>query len=184
MISRTNLISAAILASAALTSPFAFAADGTITITGTVTAQTCTIRGFLSGSSNFTVPLIKVSASSLPGAGKPAGATQFNISLSACTPASGNVHTYFEPGPTVDTATGNLFNTAANGAATNVEIQLLNSDSTPIKLGVADAAQNSKSVAISAAGTATLNYIAQYIATGAATPGAVSTSVLYTMVYQ
>jgi len=102
MISRTNLISAAILASAALTSPFAFAADGTITITGTVTAQTCTIRGFLSGSSNFTVPLIKVSASSLPGAGKPAGATQFNISLSACTPASGNVHTYFEPGPELE----------------------------------------------------------------------------------
>jgi major type 1 subunit fimbrin (pilin) len=182
MISRTKLISAAILASAALTSQFAFAADGTITITGTVTAQTCTINGNGSGSNNFTVPLISVSASSLPSAGTPAGATPFNIALSACTPASGNVHTFFEPGPTVDTATGNLI--IATGGATNVEIQLLNGDSTPIKLGVVDTSQNSKSVAISAGGTATLNYIAQYIATGAATPGAVSTSVMYTMVYQ
>jgi major type 1 subunit fimbrin (pilin) len=183
MISRTKLMSAAILTSAALASPFAFAVDGTITITGNVTAQTCTINGNGSGSNNFTVPLISVPTSALATAGQPAGATPFTIALTACTPASGNVHTFFEPGPTVDTATGNLI--IATGGATNVEIGLLNgSDSTPIKLGAADASQNSKSVAIGTDGTATLPYIAEYIATGAATAGAANTSVMYTLIYQ
>ncbi|PRE84487.1 fimbrial protein, partial [Burkholderia gladioli] len=62
-------------------SPFVFAADGTITFMGNVTAQTCTINGNGSGSKNFTVTLPTVSASSLATAGATAGATPFNIAL-------------------------------------------------------------------------------------------------------
>jgi major type 1 subunit fimbrin (pilin) len=182
MISKTRLISAAILTSAALSSQFAFAADGTITINGQVTAQTCTINGNGSGSNNFTVTLPTVSTSALATAGQKAGATPFNIALTACTPASGNVHTYFEPGPTVDTSTGNLIVTT--GGAQNVEIGLANGDFSAIALGAADASQNSQAVAISTGGTATLPYYAQYIATGAATAGAANSSVMYTLVYQ
>jgi major type 1 subunit fimbrin (pilin) len=183
MISKTRLISAAILASAAVTSQFAFASDGTITINGQVTAQTCTINGNGSGSNNFTVTLPTVSASALATAGQKAGATPVNIALTACTPASGNVHTYFEPGPTVDTATGNLI--VATGGAQNVEIGFANAaDLSQIVLGAADASQNSQSTAIGTDGTATLKYYAQYVATGAATAGAANSTVMYTLVYQ
>lgn len=179
---QTKIISALLLVGAATASQIASASDGTITFNGSITAQTCTINGNGSGSNNFTVTLPKVSTSALPAAGKVAGATPFTVALTACTPASGNVHTYFEPGPTVDTATGNLvLNT---GGATNVEIGLLNSDFSTIKVGAADASQNSKSVAISSAGAATLAYYAQYVATGAATAGAATSSVTYSLIYQ
>lgn len=156
------------------------AADGTITFSGKVTAQTCTISGN-GGTNNFTVALPAVSAASLATTGATAGRTPFNIALSGCTPNSGTVHTFFEQGPTIDTTTGNLLVSA--GGASNVEIQLQNSDFSSIALNKADAAQNSKSVAISA-GKATLNYYAQYIATGAATAGGADSSVMYTMSYQ
>jgi major type 1 subunit fimbrin (pilin) len=177
---KTKLISAVIFASAAMASQFACASDGTITFTGNVTAQTCTISGN-GTTNNFTVALPSVSSSSLAAAGQTAGRTAFNIALTACTPATGTVHTYFEPGATTDLTTGNLI--VATGGATNVEIGLLNSDFTPIKAGAADASQNSESVSI-AAGSATLNYYAQYTATGAATAGKANSSVTYTLSYQ
>ncbi|WP_144153973.1 fimbrial protein [Paraburkholderia sp. BCC1885] len=178
---KTKLISAVIFAGAAMASQFAAAADGTITFNGTITAQTCTINGNGSGSNNFTVTLPTVSSSTLAAAGQTAGRTPFSIALTNCTPNSGNVHTFFEAGPTVDTTTGNLVVNA--GGATNVEIGLQNFDFTNITAGAADASQNSKSVAINS-GKATLNYYAQYVATGAATAGAANSSVMYTMSYQ
>nr|WP_322107374.1 fimbrial protein [Paraburkholderia sp. J41] len=156
----------------------AHAADGTITFTGNVTAQTCTISGN-GGTSSFTVALPTVSASSLAAAGQTAGRTPFNIALTNCA-QSGNVHTFFEQGPTIDTTTGNLLVNA--GGATNVEIQLQNADLSTIALNQADSAQKSESVAISS-GAATLNYYAQYFATGKATAGAANSSVMYTMSY-
>lgn len=175
-----KFVSSLLLAGATMASQAAFAANGTITFTGNVTAQTCTING--TGSNNFTVTLPTVSASTLATSGQTAGRTPFSIVLTACSPASGKVHAYFEPGSTVDPATGNLV--LAAGGATNVQIGLLNNDLTAIKLGAADASQNSKSVDVSAAGGATLPFQAQYIATGVATAGAANSSVMYTLVYQ
>lgn len=179
---QTKLIYTLVLAGAATATQFASAADGTITFSGNVTAQTCTINGNGSSSNNFTVTLPTVSTSALASAGQTAGRTPFSIALTACTPASGNVRVYFEPGPTVDTSTGNLI--LASGGATNVQIGLLNADLTAIKLGAADASQNSKSVAISATGAATLPFYAQYFSTGTATAGAANSSVMYTLAYQ
>jgi major type 1 subunit fimbrin (pilin) len=159
------------------------ASDGTITFNGNITGQTCTISGN-GGGPNFTVLLPTVSTTSLKAAGLVAGATPFPIALSNCSPASGNVSTYFEAGSTIDLVTGNLLN--VTGSATNVEVGLLNAkDSSAISLGKAQASQNSLSVPISASGTATLNYIAQYVATnGASTVGTVATTVTYSMSYQ
>ncbi|MCC7597903.1 type 1 fimbrial protein [Janthinobacterium sp. FW305-129] len=173
---------AALIAAASAMPALAHAADGTITFTGQVTAQTCTING--GAGKDFTVALPPVSASSLSIDGATAGRTPFKIVLTACTSATGNVSAYFEAGTTIDTATGRLKNAA--GTATKVQIGLLNSDltNTAIVLGAAQAAQNSQSVAI-ASNTATLNYFAQYVASGgAAGVGTVSTSVMYTMSYQ
>ena len=152
---KKTLLSAALIAVmgvVAFAPQNAKASDGTITFKGLITAQTCTISGN-SGPASFTVQLPTVSTSSLMAANATAGATPFNIALSACSPDSGNVSTYFEAGATVDATTGSLFN--ATGAATNVEVNLLNSDSSVIALGQPQAGQNSKVVAI-ASGAATL----------------------------
>jgi major type 1 subunit fimbrin (pilin) len=168
------------LTGAAAISQSAFAADGTITFNGNITAQTCTISGNGSGP-NFTVALPTVSASTLSTAGATAGRSPFNIALTNCTPDSGTVHTFFEQGPTIDTTTGNLVLNA--GGATNVQIQLQNSDFSNIALNQPDSGQNSKTVPIQN-GAATLHYYAQYIATGKAGAGAANSSVMYTMSYQ
>ena len=180
---KKTILSAALVAVmgvAAFAPQAAKASDGMITFNGKITAQTCTISGN-GGGSSFQVDLPTVSTSSLP-AGAVAGATPFNIALTACSPDSGNVSTYFEAGSTIDVATNNLVN--VHGTATNVEVGLLNSDSSAIALGKAQATQNSETVAI-ASGAATLNYIAQYVATnGASGAGTVNTTVTYSMSYQ
>ncbi|AQV98722.1 fimbrial protein [Cupriavidus necator] len=183
----TKLLAALIVAGTAMGAQFAHAAnaDGTITFNGMIIAQTCTINGNGSGSKDFTVTLPAVSASTLGTAGNTAGQTPFQIALTNCTPNTGNVHTFFEAGPTTDTTTGNLILAAGAGNATNVQIRLLNggAGNTPIKAGFADASQNSSSVAITS-GSATLPYYAQYYATGAATAGIATTTVMYSVAYQ
>nr|WP_230953139.1 fimbrial protein [Burkholderia stagnalis] len=159
------------------------AIDGTITFTGQVTAQTCTVSGNGGSSKDFTVALPSVSTSALSAAGQIAGQTPFNITLTKCSSPTGSVHTFFEPGATTDLKTGNLIVTSGTGTATNVQIGLANADLSPIKAGFADASQNSKSVSIVDSG-ATLQYYARYVATGAATAGAANTSVMYSLVYQ
>ncbi|AXF21790.1 fimbrial protein [Burkholderia pyrrocinia] len=159
----------------------AHAADGTITFKGEITGQTCTISGD-GGGKDFTVTLPTVSTSSLSTAGTTAGRKPFRIALTNCSPNSGNASVYFEPGTTVNAETGQLKN--VTGTASNVEVGLLNKDSSNIKLGAAQAQQNSQVVPISG-GSATLDYFAQYVATGgAATAGTVATSVLYSIAYQ
>ena len=159
-----------------------FAADGTITINGQVTAKTCTVNA--AKGKDFTVTLPTVSQSVLAAAGDTAGRTPFTINLTGCT-ASSKVATYFEPGATVDFNTGRLNN--ASGTATNVQVQLLGSNNTAIAVlaaGAGGVQANSQLVDVSGTGSADLNYYAQYYATGASTPGNVATSVKYTIIYQ
>lgn len=169
-----------VVAAAALPA-IAHAADGTITVNGTIGTQTCTIDGNGSGSKDFTVPLPKVSTSALAVGGSTAGRTTFNITLKNCAPNSGNVYTHFEAGTTVNSTTGQLLN--ASGTAKNVEVSLLNGGDQS-QIGVGKANENSKAVALSN-GSATLPYLAQYVAMGgAATAGTVNTSVMYSIMYQ
>ena len=209
-----NTLLSTFLAAAPLVAwvPAAHAADGTISFAGTVTAQTCTISGN-GGSKDFTVALPTVSVSALQtGAGtisgnqaiftaQPAGKTPFSIALSNCSPNTGNVSVYFEPGPAVDTTHygGVLANTLGTA---QVYVKLYNDDDSPINLGAAQASQNSKVVAL-ANGSATLRYAAAYLPWAAygtgkdtqgnlisafwfsiVTPGAVNTSVMYSITYQ
>src|ERR1700709_2746003 len=104
----TKSILASLLTIAALAPAAAFASDGTIPFNGAVTAQTCTING---GVPSFTKTLPQVSQTTLNADGKVAGATNFNIALTACTPASGGARVFFESGANVDTTTGRLKNT-------------------------------------------------------------------------
>ncbi len=154
---------------------------GVLTINGELVATTCTVSGEGQGN-NFAVTLPKVSVNALSAAGSTAGTTGFTIALSACDPKSGKVRTYWERGANT-LANGNLKNT---GAASNVEVSLINNNVTWGKMDVSklDDAQNSQAVSIGTDGTAQLKYAAQYVSPdGGATAGTVTTSVTYSMIY-
>jgi len=158
------------------------AADGTITINGLVTDKTCEI--ITPQGKDFTVTLPTVSKQTLAKAGDVAGRTPFTINLGDC--SEGKVATYFEPGATVDFATGRLNNQDAAGAK-NVQVQLLGSNNQfiPVLAAGANGAQtNSQWVDVTDGGSADLNYYAEYYATDASSAGKVSTSVQYTIIYQ
>lgn len=158
----------------------ASAADGTVTFNGKVTDKTCTIS--TPGGRDFTVNLPTVPVSALE-KWQTAGRTPFSINLTNC--SSGSVAAYFEPGPTVDAKNGTLINQAANPAGM-VHLQLLGSNNEVLLIEAAGAGlaqKNSQWVKVSADGTANLNYYVQYYGYVHVTPGDVSSSVKYTIIY-
>jgi type 1 fimbria pilin len=161
-------------------------AGAVLTFSGaTVTVPACTVSEV---SKNLSVILPTVQASALSSGGQVTGRTAFSIELAGCPSGVTSVASYFSS-PHIDTSTGNLKNTGS-GAATNVEIQLLNgsgSSATPFSrinlAGASLAAQNSGIYGV-AGGAATLNYYAQYVANGgSAGVGSVNSSVMYTITY-
>lgn len=157
------------------------ASDGTITINGKLTQQTCTVK-IDGGSADATISLPSLSTAALNTSGKLAGRTAFTMNLTGCTPSTGSVRAYFEHGPTVDAATGRLNNTISSGAK-NVQIQLRDGQENDVYVGNTSQ-RNNPATAISAAGSADLLYSAYYYATGKATAGDLATSVTYSIDYQ
>ncbi|WP_020202775.1 MULTISPECIES: fimbrial protein [Cupriavidus] len=181
---KNTLLASAIAAAAAAAAfaPVANAYDGTIEITGNIVATTCQINGS-NGPTDVTVPLPPVSANALSTQGATAGRTPFSITLSGCQGGSATkVSTSFEAGPTVN-STGRL--TVDAGGASGVEIRLLNATQGVINAGTALTGQNSPAVNIVGNG-ATLNYFAEYFATGTGTvtSGAANSRVRYSLVYE
>ncbi|GED23656.1 fimbrial protein [Halomonas halmophila] len=189
-------------------SGFAFAAqNGTVNFEGEVVNSTCNV---VPADQDKTVVLPTVSVSALDTAGATAGATPFSISLENCTVGDGgsppvselslpvsataanqfDVSAYFEPGGTVDSSTGRLINTASDGdGATNVQIELLNSQGAPIairEVGGDGLQPGAEWYAVDGDdGAVTMNYFARYHATGGpATAGVVSSTVDFTLTYQ
>lgn len=162
----------ALAAAAVLLTSAAQASDGTVTFNGSLVNSTCTITG----GGNQTVTLPTLSTATLASAGATAGDTLFNIALTGCTATSANA--YFEAGANTDASTGRL-----KTNATNLQIQLLNSTGSVINVaGASTAAQNTTAVNVSS-GSGQQSFIARYYATGATVPGAVTSSVTYSMVY-
>ncbi|MGJ0193853.1 fimbrial protein [Pantoea sp. RRHST58] len=155
----------------------AAASDGTISFSGQLESQTCTVK-VNGGESSATVTLPTVSSSLLKTASQTAGNTRFTINLSGCSTQTGDVYAYFEQGANVN-ANGRLNNT---GTATNVELQLLDSKNNELNVGSTDQTTSPLTTAL-AAGAATLSYAAQYYATGTATAGTVLSSVTYSINY-
>jgi major type 1 subunit fimbrin (pilin) len=162
----------------AMVPAFSYAADGKIDFTGEVTGQTCKINN---GAPNMTVALPKVSTTTLKDAGATAGNTVFTIKLTECSPASGSARAYFEPGPTVDLATGRLKLTNTDGAK-NVQIGLANTSGEEIKIGQSGSTTNPW-VSIGS-GAADLPYLARYVSLGSAEAGKVASNVMYTIEFQ
>ncbi|MGI9915894.1 fimbrial protein [Vibrio owensii] len=133
------LIKSLIASSMLLVSAGSYAADGTITFNGKVTAASCTVTGGATGggsaSTNLTVTMPSITTNSIgSNAGAMAGTTAFTITLSNCKSQS----TTAEKMRVAFSGQGDpanqyvLKNTASTGAAVGVGIQLLKEDSTSI----------------------------------------------------
>jgi major type 1 subunit fimbrin (pilin) len=174
------------------------ASDGTITFTGAVTASTCTlsVNGSGTGNATVTLPTVDTSALSNTGIGTTAAGTFFSVALGTCTgladigspvpAAPTHVAIYFEAGPNVDEATGGLINTVTV-AGSNVEVNLYNaSGSTKVGTQIQPGTSTHLPAPLPIAGGVTQWFYAGYSTAGAAaaaTAGAVSTSITYSLVY-
>lgn len=190
------------------------ASDGTITFTGAITANTCTVNVNGSGSNNATVALPTVSTAALDNTSTKttAAGTFFNVAITSCaalvsdiggSAAPTSVGIYFEAGPNVDQVTGGLINTVSGGAI--IEVNLYNaSAASVVGTQILPGVQGQNPPTGSPAGgnqpatqtpATTLNstqwFYAGYSTEGtngtaghAATAGAVSTSVTYSLVYK
>ncbi|MEJ6498281.1 fimbrial protein [Pseudoalteromonas lipolytica] len=171
---KSNLTVALIFA--ATTFSAAHASDGTITFTGRIVDNTCTISN--PSGSDFAVNLPSVSRNTLSESGSVAGRTPFTINLSNC--SSGNVSTYFESGSTVDFDTGRLVNQTS--PESNVQLQLSNSNGEVIALHQPQ--ENSQKVLLQEGEeSAQLHYYAEYYSTGSAKPGEFFSTLNYTIKY-
>jgi major type 1 subunit fimbrin (pilin) len=167
------------------------AADGgVITFHGVVTDTTCTVQGGSGtdgGTNNFSVTLNGVDANVLDAAAKTANAKAFQVLIGgpdqpSCGAGDGKIASmsFLASSPQVDGATGNLNNLLTSEAA-NVQIQLLKEDgTTAIDLRDPNSGLQSADIVNN---QATLQYSAQYYATGAVTPGLVETNVVYAVNY-
>ncbi|WP_267225490.1 fimbrial protein [Dyella silvae] len=160
---------------------------GTITFTGQINDTTCTVTGGTGtneGTGNFIVALDPADANQLATVGATANQKQFDVIFSGPNCASGKTAymSYMLSSPQIDAGTGALKN-ALSGEATNVQIQLADSSKTAINL--ANPGQSwSTLIGATTANTGKLSFFAQYLAVnGPATPGKVSTSVVYSVVY-
>ncbi|NWK76796.1 fimbrial protein [Aquitalea sp. LB_tupeE] len=165
---------------ASLATP-AFAFDGTINFTGTISSVTCSLAA-AGGTNVGSVTLPTVTQSSLKNPGDTAGTTQFSIKLSGCTGTATQASAWFESGPEIN-ASGRILTTIAGANTDTLSIALYNMGSaTPISIGQSTVASAPFTIT---SGSATLNYQAKYYAEKAVSAaGAVVGKVNYTIQYQ
>lgn len=161
---------------------------GTVEFNGEIIAGTCAIK---SGDINKVVTLPKVSAENLKTSGSVAGSKVFTIEVDSCAAAINGVTAHFEAinGTTgYDVTTHNLTNDVVTDAtatppilaARNVQIRLFDKGgASQVQVGGTDG----QFVPIGTGGAATMEYVASYFATGAATAGTVHSKVAYTLAY-
>ena len=172
------------------------ASDGTLTFTGAVTANSCTIKvnNVTGATATVALPTVDTAALTNVAPHTTAAGTFFSIGLSACTAltdiggttAPATVQIYFEAGPNVDETTGGLINTAVGGS--NVEVKLYNaSNATVVGTQIMPGTPTAQPTAQTATATITQWFYAGYSTAGAAaaaTAGAVNTSITYSLIYQ
>lgn len=154
----------------------------TVEVGGLVTGATCNIG--LEGSSNPLVTLPKVAASQLSKFGKTAGEKTIALKMTNCN-LSGNktVTPFFLPGGNVSGAEGRLRNIAVDGAATNVELEILY-QGRPVDLSGDSGSQGAGSVVIdSVNGNATMLYVVRYYAIGQVEAGKVYSNMVWDITY-
>ncbi|MBC6555498.1 type 1 fimbrial protein [Citrobacter braakii] len=154
----------------------AFAADGTVSFTGKITATACKIQ---SSSTSVVMGSISTSAFGAPGAaGNTAAGKAFNIVLTDCPSGSNHINLRFDGTPDASNPSI-LALSPVPGVASNVGIALYESDGNtliPLNTNTLD-----KTIE---AGTNTLPYVAKYMSTAASvTAGSADSTASFTIIY-
>lgn len=173
---KKNIIVATLVAAAAMTTVSAFAADGQINFSGSVTDASCNVINATSGSLN--VGLGKVSKTAFAAKGDTATATKFTLQVSGC-PATtdGGVSVTFD-GTSVSGDNSVLALTQEVGVATGVGIQLSDASQQVLPLAVKSTTYPLTS------GAANLDFTARYIATAASvTSGQANSVANFSIIY-
>ncbi|WP_273818499.1 fimbrial protein [Providencia rettgeri] len=154
-----------------------------VTFMGEVTAQTCQPQ--INGETDSIILLPTVRSSELNTVGSKTGLTPFTINLTNCTAPTDsdlNIKTVFL-GHNV-TAKGNLGNIADSNAATNVELQLLDSEAGTNPIVLSGPTSVSGLVLKQGQTSADYKFAVQYFSEeGSATAGKVKGIVEYTVSY-
>jgi major type 1 subunit fimbrin (pilin) len=172
----------AIVGAAFAVVPFLAFAGNTITFTGQVDAQTCTVsvNGNAAGAS---VLLPTVSTASLATAGKTDGMTNFTVGVTGCTADTTKamtVKTKFVANQV--TATGNIQNV---GTAKNVSLQLLDPNKSTAGFNLTGGYSADSLVVPKGQTEASYDFAVRYYAEAAGvTAGTVKGSVQYALEYQ
>lgn len=154
----------------------AYAADGTIRFTGSITDQTCKVD---TGSQSLNVDLGKVAQTALNGAaGMQASPTRFTLALSDCPETVTGATIKFDG--TSDAVNQKLLALdSGTGVATGVGIQIADKNGTEIPLHT-----TSPDYAL-ATGSNTLDFVARYVSTGTAvTTGTANGTSQFTINYK
>ncbi|MGF1777062.1 fimbrial protein [Vibrio nomapromontoriensis] len=189
------LLKSVITSSILLASAGTFAADGTITFNGKVTAASCTVTGGATGGGNASTSLNVTMPSITTGSigttkDDLAGMTAFTITLTDCKSQS----TTAEKMRVAFSGTGDpanqyvLKNTASTGAASGVGIQLLKEDGTSIidiNGGSNKADETPLPISTATAESYILNFNAAYVNVSGSAPtaGTVTSVANYTIEY-
>lgn len=152
----------------------ASAADGQITFSGSIEANTCKVN---TGKNDFAVNLGTISASALAVAGDIAGNQAFDMALSDCSGAT-KVAAKFE---SLDLGDDGFLKLSKASTASNVVIGIW--DKSGIHQPINGVVPTSSYVDIKE-GNAKLSYVAAYKATGTAEVGSANSQVSYTLSYQ
>lgn len=159
----------------------ALAADVKLVFEGRVSPSTCKIGDLGSGGVKQ-VDLDPVSVSALANQNDVAGRKLVELNLTGCT--GSKVTTRFNRDSNVDPSTGALINQASSQGGSNpssAQVQLLNGKYQPINLFTGDGVETVSTDA----GTAKLEFYAQYLAaTAGTTAGPVQTEVLLDLIYE
>jgi major type 1 subunit fimbrin (pilin) len=176
-----KVISSALLI-AGLAAPAAFATDGTITFTGSITSVTCEIDGNGTGGPDFTVDLGGVNAGAFKKIGDVPSKVGFRIFVGGndeCTDGT-KVYANFEPGALVDPATGMGKLDGGAGTAQGVLIRMFNENEEAL-----DIVSNQKWVKKTVVGKeATIVHYVGYERTGDVAAGSANGKVTYTIRYE
>ena len=145
-----------------------------------MTDKTCTIS--TPGGKDFAVTLPTVSKNTLATAGAVAGRTPFAINLTKCSATSPPTSSRVRP----STSTAAAWSTRPRPTlpptcSCSCWARTTSSCRSGCRAGLAQT--NSQWVTVGTDGSADLNYYAEYYATAAATPGDVTSSVKYTIIY-
>jgi major type 1 subunit fimbrin (pilin) len=178
-----TLLAAALATTAAFSFSSAFAADGTVNFTGSVTDTACVVD--MGGSTALSVPMGNISKTSFGASGSLAGATKFTLKLKSCPNAT--TATIKFDGIAAGGDDKILALTGGSGAAAGLGIQISDKNGKVLPLSVNSASYDlAKGDATVPANDVTndLNFTARYISTSATvTSGSANATATFSINY-